>query len=102
MRRSLIIAAAGMAALALSACRAAPVENTPVEKSYRIAFRMDNVVYVSPWTDPETGCEYLITDDGFAQPRMQNDGSQRCYRPDAATEPAGAPIQSAVPTVPSQ
>lgn len=106
MRRSLIIAA--VAALALAGCgRTAPVERTDPEKSYRIYFGRDlvesgNKVYVNVWTDPDTGCQYLITDDGFAQPRMQGDGSQRCYRRGLPAADAGGPILPPPPALPAQ
>lgn len=80
--KRLMICAALAATLALGACRSAPVEEASPENSYRVPFGVTTLVYVNVWTDPGTGCQYLITDDGFGQPRMLADGTQFC-RPTA-------------------
>jgi hypothetical protein len=81
MKKIVLLAAACAVALIAAGCRSAPVESTRPEKSFRIPFGVTvkaNAVYINVWTDPDTGCQYLVTDEGFAQPRMTPDGAQAC------------------------
>lgn len=84
--------AAAAVVLALSACgRSSTYERTEVTEGYRVAFSDLEYAYVSIWTDPATGCDSYVTDDGFMSPRLNADGTQRC----AARAPAALPIAPA-------
>lgn len=65
MRKLLLIAL-----LALAAC----------------ADRTDFAGFARIWTDPDTGCQYVVTAysyGGGVTPRMNADGTQRCVSPEA-------------------
>lgn len=76
--RTILLAAA--AALALTGCtRGDSYETTAITQGYRVnPCASCAYIYVSVWTDPETGCESYVTDDGFMSPRLSVDGTQRC------------------------
>lgn len=76
-----IVAAAALAIFAVAGCRAATYERTEVTEGYVVKFSTTEYAYISVWTDPETGCESYVTDDGFMSPRLNADGSQRCPQP---------------------
>lgn len=79
MTRALkIIAAVSALAMAVAGCRAATYERTDVTDGYVVKFSTTEYAYFSVWTDPATGCESYVTDDGFMSPRLNADGSQRC------------------------
>lgn len=71
-------ACAALAALALAGCRASTYERTEITEGYVVKFSDMEYAYVSVWTDPETGCQSYVTDDGFISPRLTADGMQRC------------------------
>lgn len=82
------------AALALlGGCRNAT--NVGVTDAWRINFGgVAGYGYVSIFTDPQTGCDYFMTDDGFLSPRLQPDGSHFCrtgLKPPTPTITAPAP-----------
>jgi general stress protein YciG len=73
------VALAG-AALGLGGC-ARPAENVATDTNYRVSFgSLASYAYVGVFTDPETGCQSYVTDDGFMSPRLNADGTQRCLR----------------------
>jgi hypothetical protein len=75
MKKILLIAAACMAAV--SCMRAA--EDVAPQNVYRVNFGSSmGFAYVSVFTDPVTGCDYWMTDDGFMSPRLRRDGTQLC------------------------
>lgn len=77
MKRIIIVGAA-LAALALGACFR-PSERVRTDTNYRVSFGgIDGSTYVGVFTDPETGCQSYVTDDGFMSPRLNADGTQRC------------------------
>lgn len=76
-----IVTATALAIFAVAGCRAATYERTEVTEGYVVKFSTTEYAYISVWTDPETGCESYVTDDGFMSPRLTADGSQRCPRP---------------------
>lgn len=81
MTRTLkMVGAVSALALAVTGCRAATYERTDVTEGYVVKFSTTEYAYISVWTDPETGCESYVTDDGFMSPRLSADGSQRCPR----------------------
>lgn len=82
MTRTLkIVGAVSALALAVTGCRAATYERTDVTEGYVVKFSTTEYAYISVWTDPATGCESYVTDDGFMSPRLNADGSQRCPQP---------------------
>ena len=82
MNRTLkIVTAVSALALAVAGCRAATYERTDVTEGYVVKFSTTEYAYISVWTDPATGCESYVTDDGFMSPRLNADGSQRCPQP---------------------
>lgn len=76
-----IVTAAALAIFAVAGCRAATYERTEVTEGYVVKFSTTEYAYISVWTDPATGCESYVTDDGFMSPRLNADGSQRCPQP---------------------
>lgn len=72
--------AAFVAVLALAGCgRSEVYETTQISQGYRIdPCTACAYIYVTVWTDPVTGCESYVTDDGFMSPRLGPDGMQRC------------------------
>lgn len=76
-----LVTAVSLLVLAVAGCRASTYERTEVTEGYRVAFSATEAAYISVWTDPETGCESYVTDDGFMSPRLTADGSQRCPQP---------------------
>lgn len=79
-RAPIIVTAAALAIFAVAGCRAATYERTEVTEGYVVKFSTTEYAYISVWTDPETGCESYVTDDGFMSPRLTSEGSQRCPR----------------------
>lgn len=78
MRKNITILAIACAALTLVACGRNNVQHSETDTSYRVHFGSLGYVYVNVWTDPETGCQSYVTDDGFLSPRLNADGMQRC------------------------
>lgn len=79
--KTINLAVLGALALLMSACgRSATYENTGVSDGYRVDFPgLGGYSLINVWRDPQTGCESYMTDDGFMSPRLNADGSQRCF-----------------------
>lgn len=80
MKKSMTISLILIATMAVAACgRATTYERTTVTAGYRVDFS-DIGLYtlIQVWTDPETGCQSYLTDDGFMSPRLRADGTQVC------------------------
>lgn len=77
-------ALAAAAVLVLASCSRNNVTYTESTAAYRVSFGAGVYTYVNVWTDPETGCQSYVTDDGFMSPRLTAEGMQRC----AAVAPA--------------
>lgn len=88
--KSLVLIAIGAGALALTGCRNAT--DVGVTDAYRVSFGGMGYGYVSIFTDPQTGCDYFMTDDGFLSPRLTPAGGQVCRSAIRAPSPSvGAP-----------
>lgn len=67
-----------VALVVLTGCVRENVTYTEPTAAYRVSFGAGLYTYVNVWTDPETGCQSYVTDDGFMSPRLTSDGMQRC------------------------
>lgn len=94
--KTLHLLAAAAATLTLAGCREATDLRTT--DAWRVNFGGTiGYSYVSVFTDPVTGCDYFMTDDGFLSPRLMPDGSQRCTASAGSSLAAPAPSITAPP-----
>lgn len=86
MKKITTLLAVAACALAAAGCSRNNVQYSESDTSYRVSYGAGIYTYVNVWTDPDTGCESYVTDDGFMSPRLNADGMQRC------NVPAGPPV----------
>jgi hypothetical protein len=66
-----------LAGIALASCTRDATPAT-LSDAYRVTFGATGYAYISIFTDPVTGCDSYMTDDGFLSPRLRPDGTQMC------------------------
>lgn len=80
MKKLAILAVSVAALLVAGWGRYSTYERTTVSSGYIVMFSPGEVALINVWTDPVTGCESYVTDDGFITPRLNPDGMQRCVK----------------------